>query len=119
MLLQWKCGSNFNYDKVRKVEKVINYMTEYFPNPLTLQEIADQIGISPSYLGSIFKEVTGTAPINYLVDIRLRKAKDLLRDGYSVTEAAEKVGFNDVFYFSKCFKKREGMSPTQYISGDV
>jgi AraC-like DNA-binding protein len=119
LLLQWKCGNNFNYDKVRKVEKVINYMTEHFPDPLTLQEIASHIGISPSYLGSIFKEVTGTAPINYLVGIRLRKAKDLLRDGYSVTEAAEKVGFNDIFYFSKCFKKHEGMSPSQYISGDA
>lgn len=115
LLLQWKCGTNFNYDKVRKIEKSINYMTESFHSQVTLQNIADHIGISPSYLGGIFKEVTGTSPINYLLGIRIRKAKDLLRDGYSVTEAAEKVGFNDIFYFSKCFKKHEGITPSQYV----
>jgi AraC-like DNA-binding protein len=118
LLLQWKCGTDFNYDKVRKVEKAINFMTDSFQSQVTLQEIAESIGISPSYLGGIFKEVIGTSPINYLLGIRMHKAKDLLREGYSVTEAAEKVGFNDIFYFSKYFKKHEGITPSQYMSGD-
>ncbi|WP_270166521.1 helix-turn-helix transcriptional regulator [Paenibacillus sp. SYP-B4298] len=115
LLLQWKAGANFNYDKVRKVEKAINFMTQSFQSRITLQEIADHVGISPSYLGGIFKEMIGTSPITYLLGIRLRKAKELLKDGYSVTETAEQVGFNDIFYFSKSFKRFEGMTPSQYI----
>ena len=114
LLLQWKGGNNFNYDKVRKVERAIQYMTEHYFSPLTLQELADNLGISPSYFGNIFKDVTGKSPITYLIDIRLRKAKDLLLDGYSVSEVAEKVGFSDLYYFSKCFKKNEGVSPSHY-----
>ncbi|WP_019535162.1 AraC family transcriptional regulator [Paenibacillus ginsengihumi] len=116
LLLQWKSGATFSYDKVRKVEKAINYMTDCFDTQLTLQDIAGKVGISPSYFGGIFKEVTGVSPIHYLLGIRIRKAKELLKDGYSVTETAQKVGFNDIFYFSKSFKKFEGMTPSQYIS---
>jgi YesN/AraC family two-component response regulator len=48
------------------------------------------------------------------VDIRIRKAKELLTEGFNVTETAERSGFNDIYYFSKCFKKHEGISPTTY-----
>ncbi len=67
-----------------------------------------------SVLTSIFREVTGKSPIDYLVGIRIRKAKELLTEGFNVTETAERSGFNDIYYFSKCFKKHEGISPTTY-----
>lgn len=114
LLLMWKKGDGIHYDKIRKVETVIHYMAEYYPEPIHLEQLADILQISSSYLGSIFKEVTGKSPIDYLINIRINKAKELLRDGYMVTETAQKVGFGDVFYFSKCFKKQVGMSPTDY-----
>lgn len=113
LLTQWKSG-DFIYDNVRKVEQVINYMSENFSQSITLEELSEHIKISPSYLGTLFKSVTGKSPINYLIDIRLHKAKELLLDGHIVSHVAEEVGFNDLFYFSKCFKKNEGISPSQY-----
>jgi AraC-like DNA-binding protein len=113
LLTQWKT-ENYIYDNIQKVEQVINYMMEYYTQPIKLKELADVISVSPSYIGSIFKSVTGKSPITYLIEIRLHKAKELLLDGHSVSDVAEEVGFNDLFYFSKCFKKFENLSPLQF-----
>ncbi|MFE4353692.1 AraC family transcriptional regulator [Peribacillus butanolivorans] len=114
LLLQWKCNPNFNYDTIRKTEQIINYLTENYSSQIKLAELANHVGISSSYLGSLFKEVTGKSPISYLIDIRVHKAKDMLLDGYSVAETAFNVGFNDIYYFSKCFKKNAGVNPSKY-----
>ncbi len=113
LLTQWKT-ENYVYDNTQKVEQVISYMTEYYTKRLKLQDLADVISVSPSYLGSIFKSVTGKSPITYLIEIRLHKAKELLLDGHPVSDVAEEVGFKDLFYFSKCFKKYENLSPVQF-----
>ncbi|MFA6507107.1 MAG: helix-turn-helix transcriptional regulator [Treponemataceae bacterium] len=113
LLTQWKTG-NFVYDNVQKVELAISYMTENYTKSLTLGEIAENTKISPSYLGSLFKTITGKSPITYLIDIRLHNAKQLLLDGHAVSDVAEEVGFRSLFYFSKCFKKYENVSPTQF-----
>lgn len=114
LLFHYKEGNQYNYSNVRKIEKVINYMTERYTTNITLKELADFAQISPSYLVSIFKKVTGKSSIDYLIEIRINKAKDLLGDGYSVSETAKLVGFSDVFYFSRAFKKHEGVTPSQY-----
>jgi len=119
LLLRKKFENNFNYDNIRKVEKVISYMTDNFTDKLTLEDLSAIINISPSYLENIFKNVTGKSPISYLIDIRLRKSKDLLNDGYSVSEVSSLAGFNDIFYFSKYFKKHVGVSPSQYKSLNI
>jgi len=64
----------------------------------------------------IFKEVTGMTPIEYLISILINKAKELLQDGYSVIEAARRTGFSDVFYFSKCFKQKEGLASSLFAA---
>jgi AraC-like DNA-binding protein len=114
LLITWKTGGDINFDKIKKVERVIGYMAEHYPRRLTLKDLGEVIQVSPSYLGAIFKEVTGISPIEYLLTIRMNKAKDLIRDGYSIAEAAQNTGFNDIYYFSKYFKKAEGISPSQY-----
>jgi len=119
LLLMWKSGGSINYDKIRKVEKVIGFMSENYSKPLKLEELCETVQVSPSYLISIFREVAGKPPISYLIDIRLNKARELLKDGYTVTETAQKVGFSDVFYFSKCFKKKEGISPSLFFGKPV
>lgn len=116
LLFQYKEGNQYNYSSMRKVDKVINYMTENYSQNITLQQLAEYSQISSSYLGNIFKKVTGKSTIDYLIDIRINKATSLLRDGFTVSETSKLVGFNDIFYFSKAFKKHEGISPSQYMS---
>lgn len=113
LLIRWKSGS-FNYGNIRKIEQLIGYMVENYNRPLTLEELSIRAGISPSYFGNLFKSITGKPPISYLIDIRLHKAKEMLSDGHTVSEAAERAGFKDLFYFSTCFKRKEGMTPSQY-----
>lgn len=114
LILDWKSGYSFDSTKRRRVENVVQYMSEHYHEKLTLKMLAEIGDISPSYLSSIFKEITGTSPINYLMDIRMSRAKTLLLEGTTVSETAEIVGFSDVHYFSRYFKKYEGIYPTQY-----
>ncbi len=115
LLLIWKNGNGANFGQVHKVDRVIRYMTERYSEILTLHTLSEIAQISPSYLGAIFKRITGKSPIDYLIEIRIQKAKEMLQDGDRVSEVALKVGFNDLFYFSKCFKEREGLAPSQYV----
>jgi YesN/AraC family two-component response regulator len=72
--------------------------------------------LSPVYISRIFKEVTGESPINYLIKIRLAKAKELLEkdDSSNVKAIGTAVGYDDVYHFSKLFKKYYGISPLNY-----
>lgn len=112
LLFQYKEGRQYNYSNMKKVNMIINYMANNYQKNITLQELADYSQISPSYLGNIFKKVTGKSTIDYLIEIRINKAKSMLKDGLTVSEAAKLVGFNDVYYFSKAFKKHEGVNPS-------
>lgn len=113
-LLVSSSGTSVAYDRVRKVEKVIDHMTYHYNDKISLSDYAKVANISISYLCAIFKEVTGKSPAEYVLHIRINKAKDLLCDGYSVTDVSSAVGFNDIYYFSKAFKKFTGISPSQY-----
>lgn len=115
LLLSWKLNPDFNYDHLRKVEKIIRFMSDHYNKKITLEELAALSGVSPTYLENIFRKVTGVSPITYLIQLRLQQAKNFMQDGHSVTDTAAKVGFNDVFYFSKCFKKYEGESPVHFL----
>lgn len=109
------CGDGVHsFSNQARVETAVAYMSEHFAEDITLRSLARHAGVSESYLGRIFKSVTGKAPVDYLIDIRINKAKDLLQDGASVSETARTAGFHDVYYFSRAFKKREGLSPTAF-----
>ena len=71
--------------------------------------------LSPVYISKIFKEKTGDSPINYLIQIRLGKAKEMLEENRgSIRTIAAQVGYDDVYHFSKLFKKYYGVSPLYY-----
>jgi AraC-like DNA-binding protein len=114
LLFQFVEGNQYSYSNIRKVEAVIGYMAEHFAENIALSHLAAYAQVSESYLGRIFKNVTGKAPIDYLIDIRINKAKNLLLDGLSVSETSHLVGFNDIYYFSRAFKKHEGISPSAF-----
>ncbi len=82
---------------------------------LGLETVCDQLGVSPSYFSSTFKRETGTSFVQYLTMTRMERAKELLKGTDLKTyEIAEAVGINESNYFSFCFKRYAGISPSQY-----
>ncbi|MBR3470051.1 MAG: helix-turn-helix domain-containing protein [Lachnospiraceae bacterium] len=97
------------------VEKILTYFEDHYSEKISLDQIAENMYLSPFYVSKIFKSETGDAPIQHLIKIRLEKAKELLEKGeaQSVQEVAAMVGYDDAYHFSKLFKKRFGITPTQ------
>lgn len=97
------------------VEQIISYFEDHYSEKISLDQIAENMYLSPFYISKIFKSETGDTPIRRLIDIRLEKAMELLEDGWqgSIQEVAAKVGYDDAYHFSKLFKKRYGISPSQ------
>ncbi len=82
---------------------------------MTLEQLAEHVGLSKSYLSSYFKKVTGESFIDYMLQLRVEKAKELFRQtNLKIYEVAEAVGFQDPKYFTKSFKRITGVSPNQY-----
>lgn len=103
---------NHNY----AVKKIISYLNENYNEKISLEQLARNMYLSPVYISKIFKEETGESPINYLIQIRLEKAKEILElgDERSIKQIANSVGYDDVYHFSKLFKKYYGVSPLYY-----
>jgi AraC-like DNA-binding protein len=115
LLFQSLDENMYSYSNERKAQAAIDYMLEHFSENITLNQLASHVRLSESYLGKIFKAVTGKPPIDYLIDIRINQAKMLLHEGVSVTETSRRVGFNDIYYFSRAFKNMEGICPSAYV----
>ena len=96
-------------DYVRRAE---DFMRMNYTMPITIQGIADMIGIDRRYLCSIFAAAKGRSPKEFLTELRLGKAVELLKNGATVGEAARNTGYDDVFNFSKAFKKKYGTPPS-------
>lgn len=105
-----------SYNKMYAVKQIINYLNENYENKISLDQIAHNMYLSPVYISKMFKEETGETPINYLIKIRLEKAKDILAasNDQSIKSIANSVGYDDVYHFSKLFKKYYGKSPLYY-----
>ena len=97
------------------VKKAVDQITLHFERPLTLQGIAQSIHVNDSHLSRKFKEETGISLIDYIHTKRIEAAKLYLESNTaSITEIALIVGFNDVNYFSRIFKKITNLTPSQY-----
>lgn len=111
---------NTNYSTTLKVEQIIKYLHENINNSITLQELSELVSLSPSYLSRTFKDTTGYSIIDFFNRIKISKAKALIVVGdKKIKEISEALGFKDEFYFSRLFKKTEGMSPKEFYSKNV
>ena len=91
------------------------YIDEHYMEAIQLNEVADFVGLAPSYLSSLFKKQVGKSLVEYLTHIRIQNAKQLLIDrDRNITDIADEVGFADVKYFIKRFKKVTGLTPNEY-----
>ena len=87
----------------------------YFEEDITIEEIASHIGISRKYLFAVFKRATGESPKEYLLQYRIKCAKNFLSDPHlSIGAVAYSVGYRDPLNFSKIFKSKIGVSPSEY-----
>lgn len=108
--------NNVSFSEQNMVDQSVQYMSAHFKEKITLEELAELSGKSISHYGKIFKKITGVSPIEYLLSIRISYAKRLLETGFSITETAQMSGFASLYYFSKAFKKKEYISPSEYIN---
>ena len=97
---------------------ILKYMDENLEKPLSLQSICKDMGISQTYLSKQFRKNTGMSFGNHLTQIRMEKAKKLMREvsDIYVKDVANLVGYNDQFYFSKVFRSYAGKSPSEYFT---
>jgi len=94
---------------------VKEYLEEMVEYPLTLNHICDRFNVSKSYLCRIFKEETGHSVMDYYINLKIGRAKVLIREGnLNLTQIAEKLGYSGIHHFSRIFKERENMSPGSY-----
>lgn len=99
------------------VLNAIKYIQFHFSQDISIDDIADSVGVSRSHLYRVFMSNVGQSPIDYLTDYRINEACQLLRTSQlSISEIAVSVGFFDQFYFSRVFKKRKGIPPSRYLS---
>lgn len=103
------------------VEQIVDYMDRHYSEKISLDQIAQNMYLSPFYISRIFKSETGDTPINYLISLRMEKARALLleKQNYSIQEIAQCVGYDDAYHFSKLFKKHYGNSPSQYRAKEL
>lgn len=82
---------------------------------MNIKALSDSLFLDSAYFSRLFKKRTGMSPKQYLLKIRMERAKELLlTTDHSIKEIAATVGYNDPLYFSKLFYKAEGMAPSKY-----
>jgi len=98
-----------------RIGAAIGYLEDHYADPISVEQVTRIAGMSESSLLRAFKQATNRAPTRYLLDLRLRRARHLLRyTSLNITEIAFQTGFNDSNYFARQFRKGVGTSPREY-----
>lgn len=99
----------------KNIQKIVEYINANLDKEITLNDIADEMGLSVTYVSKIFKNNLGVKYIDYVNSSRIEKAKSLLKDTMvPIKEVGFKVGFNNIQTFIRVFKKYEGITPGQF-----
>ena len=101
--------------KKRDYAQIVMERIEHsFQEKISVEQMADELGLDRRYLVSVFKKQTGFTIQQFILNTRLQAAKQYLQKGYSVQEAAKLSGFNDVYNFSRLFTREEGYNPSTF-----
>ena len=99
----------------RMIDNVLSDIREHYMEDISLTSLSAKYNISMGHLSKLIKEQLSVNFSDYIASLRIQRAKELLRDdSLSIQEISEIVGYNDYFYFTKVFKKVEGISPSKY-----
>ena len=97
------------------IVKIKNYVTEHLSEDVTLHTLSSVVFLTPNYIGLIFKRETGISFKEYVIQTRIKKAKELLlHENLKIYEVAEHVGYRSVNYFSRIFKTATGVYPSEF-----
>lgn len=107
-------GTPESGDTKQQVGQVILYIEEHWGDELSLENLAEEIGLSKYQLIRRFRDEEGTTPWKFLMRKRIEKAKELLEDGISPVQTAVEAGFYDQSHFSKIFRRETGFTPKAY-----
>ncbi len=100
---------------ILKLAPALAYIEKHYDHSLAVTELAAMTGYSERQFIRLFKEATGSLPLQYITEIRLRTARELLKNSdFSVTEIAGRCGYADSNYFSKLFHRRYGITPVRF-----
>lgn len=104
------------YDSVDdKLSSTLEYMERHLAEPLSVEILAGQIGVSCGHFNRIFKKQTGKTPLGHLVELRMRQATQLLKHSHlPLSEIARHCGYADPYYFSRAFHREVGCCPQEY-----
>lgn len=118
LILQERMGlSKIALSKFKKeVQAVIIYVNAHYMDKLTLDGIADYVGLNREYLSRLFSKETGTGLFQYINEVRMKRAGEMIRSNKQVyiKEVAAAVGFDDPYFFSRKFKDFYGKTPSEY-----
>lgn len=99
------------------VVRVKQYIQKHLAREITLEQMAEEVHLSPTYLSALFKKTTGTNFLDYVIVQRMKEAQRLLiHSEMNISEIAATVGYSDIRAFSKRFKKENGITPTEFRS---
>ena len=100
---------------LKYVTKAKDYIASNYVGNLSVESISNYLNLDRSYFSTVFKKHEGRSPQQYIVDLRLQKAAELiLNHGYKPGEAALNSGYTDIFNFSRMFKRKFGVAPSKY-----
>ncbi|MDR0932442.1 MAG: helix-turn-helix domain-containing protein [Victivallales bacterium] len=113
------CGNSAVYrenDALLRLGTVVTFMEQHQAESLTIKELADRAAMSPATLNRAFRRAVGKSPLNYLNELRIANAEQLLlaNPALSIAEIALRCGFSDSNYFSRLFKKRTNRTPRAF-----
>jgi len=97
-----------------RIKKAIQFIRDHAAADIRITDIAAQFSMSTTHFRRLFKRHTGRSPLQYQIQLRVSKAKQLLAEGRSIKETARAAGYNDVFYFMRVFKKYTGVPPGRF-----
>jgi len=104
-----------NRAQAKPVMEAKAYLQEHYRESIRLEDISNMEGFNSTYFSTLFKKETGQNFSDYLIELRVNRAKILLTDSnLSVSDIAEEVGYQDLKYFSRIFKRLTGLNPTEY-----
>lgn len=110
--------SNKGYSQLTR--SIMEYIEEHYAESLSLKLFGELLHVSPNYVSRLFKQEVGQGLFDYINELRIEKAKRLLRDyRYKIYDVAEMVGFHNQAHFAIVFQKYTGLSPKQYRKEEV
>ena len=110
-----KEGTELDSDALDEVERATHYFNENYNLNICIKDYANERHMSECWFNRTFKHVTKVTPMQYIIQLRMTNALNLLEHtNYNIIQVANAVGYDDAYYFSRLFKKNIGVSPTEY-----